>query len=63
MSARLLDVLETIKGIEGVYPFQADKTFMELDRDELSRLPRVALHTVDENDYDILITHLVRRGE
>jgi len=59
MSAKLSDVLKTIQAIQEIYKFSAEQTFIELDRDNLSRAPQVSLHTMDENGFDILISKKV----
>jgi len=59
MSAKLSDVLKTIQSIQEIYKFPAEQTFIELDRENLSRAPQVSLHTMDEDGFDILISKKV----
>lgn len=59
MSAKLSSVLLTIQKIQEIYPFKAEDTFIDLDRENLSRRPQVSLHTMDENGFDILISKVV----
>ena len=63
MAAKLSDVLLTIEKIREIYQFPAEQTFMELGRDDLTRTPKVSLHTMDENGFDILIAKKVGVSE
>lgn len=59
MSAKLSSVLRTIEQIKEIYPFEAEQTFMDLDREDLSRRPQVSLRTFTDEGFDIQVRKLV----
>ena len=60
MSAKLSDVLLTIQAIQEIYPFKAEDTFIDLNRENLSRTSQVILRTMDEEGFDIQIAKVVK---
>lgn len=56
---KLSDLLLTIQEIQGEYPFSAEDTFIDIERDGLTRKSKVTLFTITDAGFEVTIKRIV----
>lgn len=61
MKVRVIELIRTIAEMRDAYPFRYENAFVGIDRDELSRLPKVEVCFMDdEKDLEVSMKRVVK---